>query len=101
MGLNGSGKYQLGITRIATLERIFFCIRLACMCMYLGALFLLPSGKSTLLAALGEREVPIPDHVDIFHLSEEMPASDKTPLQCVMEVDEERYCFLRELGSLE
>lgn len=50
----------------------------------------MPSGKSTLLSALGAREVPIPDHVDIFHLSEEMPASDKTPLQCVMEVDEER-----------
>ena len=47
-------------------------------------------GKSTLLDALGNREVPIPAHMDIFHLTEEMPASDKTPLQCVMEVDEER-----------
>lgn len=47
-------------------------------------------GKSTLLDALGRREVPIPTHMDIFHLTEEMPANDKTPLQCVMEVDEER-----------
>lgn len=48
------------------------------------------SGKSTLLAVLGNREVPIPEHVDIFHLTREMPASDKTALECVMEVDEER-----------
>lgn len=47
-------------------------------------------GKSTLLAVLGNREVPIPEHIDIFHLTREMPASDKTALQCVMEVDEER-----------
>lgn len=39
---------------------------------------------------MGNREVPIPEHIDIFHLSREMPASDKTALQCVMEVDEER-----------
>lgn len=43
-----------------------------------------------MLSALGRREVPIPDHIDIFHLTREMPASDKTALQCVMEVDEER-----------
>lgn len=47
-------------------------------------------GKSTLLAVLGNREVPIPDHIDIFYLTREMPASEKTALQCVMEVDEER-----------
>jgi len=53
-------------------------------------LFFHRPGKSTLLSVLGNREVPIPDHIDIFHLSREMPASDKTALQCVMEVDEER-----------
>ncbi|XP_050309558.1 ATP-binding cassette sub-family F member 2 [Anthonomus grandis grandis] len=47
-------------------------------------------GKSTLLAVLGNREVPIPEHIDIFHLTREMPASDKSALKCVMEVDEER-----------
>lgn len=50
----------------------------------------LVAGKSTLLSVLGNREVPIPEHIDIFHLTREMPASDKTALQCVMEVDEER-----------
>lgn len=34
--------------------------------------------------------MPIPEHIDIFHLTREMPASDKTALHCVMEVDEER-----------
>lgn len=47
-------------------------------------------GKSSLLAVLGNREVPIQDHIDIFHLSREIPASSKTALECVMEVDEER-----------
>lgn len=48
------------------------------------------AGKSTILAVLGNREVPVPEHIDIFHLTREMPASDKSALQCVMEVDEER-----------
>jgi ATP-binding cassette, subfamily F, member 2 len=47
-------------------------------------------GKSTLLAVLGKREVPIPENIDIFHLIREMPASEKNALQAVMEVDEER-----------
>lgn len=55
-----------------------------------GLLGLNGSGKSTLLSVLGNREVPIPDAIDIFHLSREMPASSKSALQCVMEVDEER-----------
>lgn len=47
-------------------------------------------GKSTLLSVLGNREVPIPEQIDIFHLTREMPASEKSALQCVMEVDQER-----------
>jgi len=47
-------------------------------------------GKSSLLACLGGREVPVPPHIDIFHLTREIPASSKSALQCVMEVDEER-----------
>ncbi|CAD7686108.1 unnamed protein product [Nyctereutes procyonoides] len=45
--------------------------------------------KSMLLSAIGKREVPIPEHTGIYHLTQEMPSSDKTPLQCVMEVDTE------------
>lgn len=48
------------------------------------------SGKSSLLAVLGNREVPVQDHIDIYYLSREVPASTKTALQAVMEADEER-----------
>lgn len=47
-------------------------------------------GKSTLLAVLGNREVPIQEHIDIYYLDREVPASEKTALQAVMEADEER-----------
>ena len=58
------------------------------------------SGKSMLLSAIGKREVPIPEHIDIYHLTREMPPSDKTPLQCVMEVDTERAMLEREAERL-
>lgn len=48
------------------------------------------SGKSTLLAVLGNREVPISEHIDIYHLTREAAASEKSALQCVMDVDQER-----------
>merc|ERR1711953_839741 len=48
------------------------------------------SGKSSFLAVLGNREVPIQDHIDIFYLAREMPASEKTALEAVMGADEER-----------
>jgi ATP-binding cassette subfamily F protein 2 len=47
-------------------------------------------GKSTLLQALGARDVPIPEHIDIFLLDREMGPSELTALEAVMEVDEER-----------
>jgi len=48
------------------------------------------SGKSTLLSVVGHREVPIPEIIDVYHLTREIPASEKSALTCVMEVDEER-----------
>merc|ERR1719354_688499 len=36
-------------------------------------------GKSCLLAVLGNREVPIQEHIDIFYLDREVPASEKQP----------------------
>jgi len=48
------------------------------------------SGKSSFLAVLGNREVPVQDHIDIYYLAREMPASEKTALEAVMEADEER-----------
>jgi len=47
-------------------------------------------GKSTLMAVLGNREVPIQEHIDIYYLDREVPASDKSALEAVMEADEER-----------
>ena len=46
-------------------------------------------GKSTFLKLLGARSVPIPDAIDIFHLKEEVEASDISALDAVMSVDEE------------
>lgn len=59
-----------------------------------------PAGKSSLLAAIGNRELPIPEHIDIFHLKREVSASDKTAIQCVMEVDQERIKLEREAEEL-
>lgn len=53
-----------------------------------------------LLSAIGHREVPIPEHIDIYHLTREMRPSEKTALQCVMEVDEERVKLEREAERL-
>lgn len=58
------------------------------------------SGKSSLLAALHNREVPIPDHIDIFLLRREMPPSDKTALEAVIEVDKERLRLEKEAEDL-
>ncbi|XP_072029313.1 ATP-binding cassette sub-family F member 2-like [Amphiura filiformis] len=57
-------------------------------------------GKSSLMYAIGNREVPIPEHIDIFHLTREMAASDKTALECVLEVDEERLKLEKEAEEL-
>lgn len=57
-------------------------------------------GKSTLLRALGARDVPIPEHIDIYFLDREMPASDMTALESVMAVDEERDKLEKEAEEL-
>ena len=61
--------------------------------------FLIP-GKSSWLSSLGNREVPIPDHIDIFHLRREMAPSDKCAIDCVMEVDAERIRLEHEAEEL-
>ena len=53
-----------------------------------------------LLSAIGYREIPIPEHIDIYHLTREMAPSDKTALQCVMDVDEERIKLEKETERL-
>lgn len=65
-----------------------------------GLLGLNGSGKSSLLASLGNREVPVQDHIDIFHLTREIPASSKTALESVMEVDAERILLEKQAEDL-
>ena len=52
------------------------------------------------MEALANRELPIPKHFDIFHLQNEVAPSDKTALECVMEVDEERRLLEEEADEL-
>ncbi|CAL5000387.1 unnamed protein product [Urochloa decumbens] len=54
-----------------------------------GLLGLNGCGKSTLLTAIGCRELPIPEHMDIYHLTREIEASDMSALQAVVSCDEE------------
>ncbi|MGH0135820.1 UNVERIFIED_CONTAM: hypothetical protein FKN15_030470 [Acipenser sinensis] len=65
-----------------------------------GLIGLNGTGKSMLLSAIGHREVPIPDHIDIYHLTREMSPSEKTALECVMEVDQERIVLEKEAERL-
>eukprot|EP01129_Flabellula_baltica_P004816 TRINITY_DN1711_c0_g1_i1.p1 TRINITY_DN1711_c0_g1~~TRINITY_DN1711_c0_g1_i1.p1 ORF type:complete len:583 (+),score=145.89 TRINITY_DN1711_c0_g1_i1:102-1850(+) len=42
------------------------------------------SGKTTVLKAIGNRLVPIPDYMDIYHLVREVPADPITALEAVL-----------------
>merc|ERR1712241_111801 len=58
-------------------------------------------GKSSLLAVLGNREVPIQEHIDIYYLAREIPASEKTALEAVMEADAEMLALETDDASQE
>jgi len=47
------------------------------------------SGKSSFLKCLADREVPIPDHIDIFFLEEEYRKSDMNAIEAVVHVVED------------
>nr|AFP44682.1 hypothetical protein [Eragrostis tef] len=65
-----------------------------------GLLGLNGCGKSTLLKAIGCRELPIPEHMDIYHLTHEIEASDMSALQAVVSCDEERVKLEKEAEIL-
>ncbi|PKA59202.1 ABC transporter F family member 1 [Apostasia shenzhenica] len=65
-----------------------------------GLLGLNGCGKSTLLAAIGLRELPIPEHMDIYHLTREIEASDMSSLEAVINCDEERLRLEEEAERL-
>ncbi|PWA18040.1 hypothetical protein CCH79_00004051 [Gambusia affinis] len=90
IGLNGTGN-RLARTSVCLKAKSKQLIMLR---------FFRPLGKSMLLSAIGHREIPIPEHIDIYHLTREMAPSDKTALQCVMEVDEQRIMLEKEAERL-
>ncbi|WVZ03240.1 hypothetical protein V8G54_024046 [Vigna mungo] len=65
-----------------------------------GLLGLNGCGKSTLLTAIGQRELPIPEHMDIYHLTREIEASDMSALEAVISCDEERLKLEKEAEIL-
>jgi len=42
------------------------------------------SGKSNVLAAIAQRDVPLPEHVSVFHLHEEAPPTEQTGVEAVI-----------------
>nr|QNH67898.1 ATP-binding cassette transporter subfamily F member 2 [Brachionus rotundiformis] len=65
-----------------------------------GIIGLNGSGKSTILTAIAKKEIPIPEHVDIYHLSREIPATNKTAIEAVLEADEEIEKLEQEADNL-
>uniref|UniRef100_A0A0E0M4T9 ABC transporter domain-containing protein n=1 Tax=Oryza punctata TaxID=4537 RepID=A0A0E0M4T9_ORYPU len=65
-----------------------------------GLLGLNGCGKSCLLKAIGCRELPIPPHMDIYHLTHEIEASDMSALQSVISCDEQRLQLEKEAEIL-
>ena len=57
-------------------------------------------GKSTFMRVIGSRCFPIPDGIDIFHLKEEIEATEMTAKEAVMSVDVERAKLEAEADSL-
>lgn len=46
------------------------------------------SGKSQMLSCIAQREIPIPESIDLYHLDEEVPATERTALETVLDVVE-------------
>ncbi|KAK3333724.1 P-loop containing nucleoside triphosphate hydrolase protein [Cercophora scortea] len=56
-------------------------------------------GKSTLLRALSRREVPIPTHISILHVEQEIMGDDTPAIQAVLDADVWRKVLLKEQGE--
>jgi ATP-binding cassette subfamily F protein 2 len=55
------------------------------------------SGKTTLLAALAARELPIPDHIDIWHVSREAEPGEDSALKSVVDVAAKEHARIEAL----
>ena len=57
------------------------------------------SGKSTFLTALASRELPIPEHIDIYHLDGEAELSERTALDAVVDIVRDQVDKLEALAE--
>ena len=57
-------------------------------------------GKTTFMKVIGARCFPIPDGIDIFHLKEEIEATEMTAKEAVMSVDNERATLEKEAEEI-
>ncbi|ORY79099.1 P-loop containing nucleoside triphosphate hydrolase protein [Protomyces lactucae-debilis] len=57
-------------------------------------------GKSTLLKALSRRELPVPAHLTILHVEQEITGDDTTALQAVLDADVWRKYLYAEQESI-
>jgi len=57
------------------------------------------SGKSTMLAAIAAREIPIPDHVDMWFLDSEAKPEEVTAVDAVVQVVAKEHQRLTELSQ--
>jgi len=59
------------------------------------------SGKSTLLRHISQRHLPIPSHIQMLHVEQEIEGTDQIALDAVLEADVERSSLLAELEKLQ
>jgi len=57
------------------------------------------SGKTNFLASIAMREVPIPNHIDMYHLTHECEPTDRTAIQQVIDHVEEEIKKLNEIND--
>lgn len=57
------------------------------------------SGKSTMLAAIAAREIPIPDHIDMWFLDSEAKPEEVTAVEAVVQVVANEHARLTELSQ--
>ncbi|KAL1867161.1 hypothetical protein VTK73DRAFT_4294 [Phialemonium thermophilum] len=57
-------------------------------------------GKSTLLRALSRRELPVPTHISILHVEQEITGDDTPAIQAVLDADVWRKVLLKEQADI-
>lgn len=57
-------------------------------------------GKTTLMRAIARKELPLPEGMDIVYVEQEIEGCEKTPLEVVLESDENRQALLNEETEL-